>query len=137
MLLRENCQSSSPRCVLGTNTCLGMNHPHPAAPNTKPRDPHNLLPCGINCKYSSCLHEGRAANPKKLKSLRSTHRAGTSELSCDISGKSSAWVHAHCACSLRASPTKSPSHAIISTLETSDFQFSSSCFHQMLTQHKL
>lgn len=91
-----------PECIpSGTNTCLGMNPPHPAAPNSKPACPetHTTSSHGEStqncCKYprTSCLHKGRAASPVNLKILRCTHIAATSERSCDISGKSSGWEH--------------------------------------------
>lgn len=83
----------------GVFTCLGTNLPHPAAPDTKPPCPetHTTYSHGEKtqncCIYSSCLHEGRAASPVNLKSLRCKHTAGTSDLSCDISGKSGGWEH--------------------------------------------
>lgn len=65
--------------ILGTNTCLGMNPPSCSSKHQAclPRDPHNFSHGQSSqncCKYSSCLHKGRAASPTSLKSLRWTHK---------------------------------------------------------------
>lgn len=111
-----------PSCVLGTNTCLGVNLSHPAAPNTKLACPetHTASSHGEStqncCKYSRCLHKGRAASPWTSKAS-DVHTGGTSELwhfwkEQWLGAPAARWaiplVHAPCACSPGPSPANSP-----------------------------